>query len=757
MSFVLTISGFIHFANAKQLLMISYDFTISSFAERIDKDIVKLTNNAKDLALMGSVLYKTRNVSDTNFMSNQIPKFVITNIFKNYSDSLGGGIWFEPYIINPSQRLNCLYAFRNKQKKIVIDKDFNSEEYNYLNQSWYKEIIAGIKEGYDTEWSAPYFEKQGSNTLMTTVGAGIYDGKKLIGISTVDWEINSIINSILKMEPTKNSFVLFADKDNDFILAYTENPEKNTSLLGKSLDEIPWYSDNLENKSEITYNNEKFITFIKDLNNGMLLIVNIPKNELFGPVLKHFTVIFFIFLIISILVSLSMYKLLKRNVNDPIEKLVNISDEIGQGNLDAKINIEKPQEFARLSSAFNKMTNDIKDYINRVNNITHEKEKMESELSIARSIQYSVLPNTFYPNMKEFDIFASMETAKEVGGDFYDFFFINDNEFMFLIADVSGKGIPAALFMMTTKTLIKNLANESYSPKELIEKINNQICENNRQGFFVTMFAGIININTGKISYINCGHNPPLIKKNNRYNYLNISPNLVLGAMNDIEYDIEEDFLNVGDVIFLYTDGVTEAFNPEQKQYGEERLLDCLNKNSDTDVQKILRSVKSDVKEYSEGIEQSDDITMLCFKYNGCPTDGNADRFSSPATIEGYREFRTWLKNECEKFAVNEKLTMKIELVCEELFTNVISYAYGEKEGEIGAIFENVRNELIITFIDNGVEYNPLDKPDPDISLALDDRPIGGLGIFMVKQSVDDINYKYEDGKNILQVKWKIN
>jgi sigma-B regulation protein RsbU (phosphoserine phosphatase) len=207
------------------------------------------------------------------------------------------------------------------------------------------------------------------------------------------------------------------------------------------------------------------------------------------------------------LIPALLYCSLNHYIVNPIGKLTEIAKKIGKGE-DIQIKIEKPEEFAQLASTFDKMTKDIK-------SVTQERAKINSELSIAKSIQSSSLPNVFppFPNRKEFDIFASMEAAKEVGGDFYDFFFIDDTKFMFLIADVSGKGVPAALFMMTVKTLINNMAQMDYSPKQLIEIINNKICQTNKQGFFVTVLIGITSITTGKTTLINCGHNLPLIKR----------------------------------------------------------------------------------------------------------------------------------------------------------------------------------------------------------------------------------------------------
>lgn len=254
------------------------------------------------------------------------------------------------------------------------------------------------------------------------------------------------------------------------------------------------------------------------------------------------------------------------------------------------------------------------------NNMAAEKKRIENELDIAQKIQISALPRIFppYPDRKEFDIFANMTTAKEVGGDFYDFFFIDKNNFAFLIADVCGKGVPAALFMMEVKSVLKNTLKSGVSIDEAISEANREICENNKQNFFATAFIAVVDILTGDISYVNAGHNLPLLKRiDGTFEYLETEQNLVLGIMNGFEYKKTQNKLNKGDMLFLYTDGVTEAMDDNSALYGEERLKNVLNKNSDIKLDEIITELEKDIKIHSQNTEQSDDITTLIFKYNG--------------------------------------------------------------------------------------------------------------------------------------------
>ena len=258
-----------------------------------------------------------------------------------------------------------------------------------------------------------------------------------------------------------------------------------------------------------------------------------------------------------------------------------------------------------------------KKMVDRQKELSDEGARIESELNIAKGIQKHMLPSTFpvFPEHKEFDIYAQMTPAKEVGGDFYDMFLIDENHLALVIADVSGKGVPAALIMMTARTLIKNTALNGYSVDEVYNKVNSTLCEGNSSNHFVTSWFGILDLTTGKLEFVNAGHNAPLIysKKRNTFEYLRTKPNLVLAISDDTIYEKHEIMLEQGDKLFLYTDGVTESTNEENKLYGEQRLIDYLNNHIELDVTATIKGVKEDIDSFVGKREQFDDITMLEF------------------------------------------------------------------------------------------------------------------------------------------------
>ncbi len=249
---------------------------------------------------------------------------------------------------------------------------------------------------------------------------------------------------------------------------------------------------------------------------------------------------------------------------------------------------------------------------------------IEADLNIAKEIQLSVLPNEF-PQENEFELFASMNAAKEVGGDFYDFYMLNDNTFGFIIADVSGKSIPGAMFMMTSKTLIKSLAESGLMPDEVFTLANEKLCESNETEMFVTAWLGYLDLKTGVVRVANAGHNPPVLIRDGRAEFLTFTPGLMLAGMEGIHYKEQTVELEYGDILYLYTDGVTEAMDKNEEQYGEERLktiLSSIERSTDFSkdtklVENVCRSVAEDIDSFTNGAEQSDDITMLCIRYLG--------------------------------------------------------------------------------------------------------------------------------------------
>ena len=347
---------------------------------------------------------------------------------------------------------------------------------------------------------------------------------------------------------------------------------------------------------------------------GYYIISVLPKSE--AVLSRNVSVGVTITMMVVIFMALFgiIYYLLKRQIVDNIRKINGSLAEITGGNLDTTVDVHSNEEFASLSDDINTTVNALKHHIEEA------AARIDQELEFARSIQLSALNTVFppYPHRKDFDIYARMDTAKEVGGDFYDFYLLNEDTLGILIADVSGKGIPAAMMMMQAKTLISSLANSGINVDEVFTRANDTLCEHNDANMFVTAWMGILNLRTGLMTYVNAGHNPPLMRRNDgQFAYLKSPADFVLAGWEGFQYRRQELQLAPGDQLYLYTDGVTEATDLQESLFGEEKLLAALNEYEGNEPQAMCDKVKQDVDRFVGEAPQFDDITMLSLTYKG--------------------------------------------------------------------------------------------------------------------------------------------
>ena len=394
-----------------------------------------------------------------------------------------------------------------------------------------------------------------------------------------------------------------------------------------------------------------------------------------------------------------------------------------------------------------------RDIVHKQDVDSRKNERINTELSLASEIQIGMLPegDKFYPDNKQFSICATMNPAKEVGGDFYDFFFVDDDNLALVIGDVSDKGIPASLFMVVTKTLIKDHAILGLSPKEVFTCVNERLCMNNEMGLFVTAWLGIINLKTGVMSYANAGHNPPLICSDGKAEFIRDRHGFVLAGLDSTIYEQNTITLKRNDRLVLYTDGVTDAKNGEDELFGEDRLKDAIEKSLNLSVTEVIGSVDNRVNEFVKETPQFDDMTMLVFDYN---EDVTVNERQFPAEVDELHSVLGFVDEILEERNCNMRAQMAIDVAVEELFVNIASYAYrGKEKGQVTITVKSYEDEVEILLIDDGIPFNPVDKDDPDVTLSAEERDIGGLGIFMVKKSMDEFSYQRIDEKNIVKLR----
>ena len=506
--------------------------------------------------------------------------------------------------------------------------------------------------------------------------------------------------------------------------------------------------DIVDGKTELSEKHMYVFKFVE----GYCIIAAMPEAE--ATFMRDASLYTSIFMQIIIFATLFVfiYILIKRVIINNLEKVNNTLGRITQGDLNVTVDVRSSQEFSSLSDDINSTVSTLKRYI------AEAAARIDKELEYAKQIQISALPRNF-PEDDDFDIYAEMIAAKEVGGDFYDFYKLSDSTIAFLVADVSGKGIPAAMFMMTAKTIIKDLAESGMAVHDIFTKANEKLCENNESGMFVTAWMGILDLNTGTLKFANAGHNPPLLKRQGgSFEYLKTRAGFVLAGMEGIRYREGELTLSPGDRLFLYTDGVPEATNADNKLYAEDRLLNFMNNNAGVNATSLLPALKSNIDEFVGDAPQFDDITMLMLDYKPNKGGANLTNRTFEAKTEVLPDVLGFVDEMLEKYECPMKIQTAVCVAIEEVFVNVARYAYRNGEGDVilGIGFDKESGEFTFRMVDNGVPFDPLKKPDPDITLSADEREIGGLGIFITKKTMDTVKYAYENGENVLTMTKRI-
>lgn len=392
--------------------------------------------------------------------------------------------------------------------------------------------------------------------------------------------------------------------------------------------------------------------------------------------------------------------------------------------------------------------------------IQEQKERMEGELNIGREIQMSMIPLvSSLPNFDEISLAATLRPAREVGGDFYDFFLVGDDRFCFCVGDVSGKGVPAALFMAMTKTLIKSRAADDRSTASIMTHVNEELSRENPSSMFVTVFAAILDMGTGELTYTNAGHNPPHLKRREgSFESLAERHGPIIAAMPGMTYGEKTIRLQHGDILTLYTDGVTEAMDRDNNLFSDERLEKLLDDGKLSNVEQTIEAVLSSISDFAGDAEQSDDITILTLEYRG---DGDAmpmhevnveianEISEIPKVDEAFDRF-------AEEIALAPAVVQTFHIIFDELLNNIITYGYRDDEHHtIEVSMELLGRRLSVTITDDGVPFNPLSQRAPDTTLSIEERNIGGLGIHLVKSMADECSYQRKIDKNVLSImKW---
>ncbi|MCX8069861.1 MAG: SpoIIE family protein phosphatase, partial [Thermodesulfovibrionales bacterium] len=612
------------------IMLTNYFYSRDRFEEQISNHVKGIVSSS--IYKVESVLNAVEKIPENlaffiesgSYTEQEIQKMLMEALKIN-PEIFGIAVAFEPYQFKKDKYYAGYYCFRHK-KELVL-KPFGSDADRYFYNDWYQ--IA--RELQSPQWSEPYYEEM---TLMSTYSVPIYKtisgSKRLIGIIAVDISLEWLSDIVQSVKVLKSGYGMLISQNGTIVTHpnkkyimnetfFTIAEENNDEEMRKIGREI------LRNESGFFKNKRLFdintyLIYARIPSNDWRLLLLFPENEILADIRSlNLMVAVLGFAGIITLSLVSIY--ISKNITRPLTILTKATEEIGKGNLDVTIpEIHSRDEVARLADSFTSMKIALKNYIAQLTTATAARERIESELRIAHDIQMNILPKTFppYPDKKEFDIFALIEPAREVGGDFYDFFLLDENRICFLVADVSGKGVPAALFMSITKTLFKIRAMNTIMPHELLKSVNDELSESNESAMFVTVFCGILNFKTGELLYANGGHIPPvLIKSDGSVSFIEMPEGLIVGILNDCDFQSARIMLQPKDKLIVYTDGVTEAMNSANELYGSDRLLNIASRLSKKDIQTTCSEIMEDIIFFSDNAPQSDDITILCIEYRG--------------------------------------------------------------------------------------------------------------------------------------------
>jgi phosphoserine phosphatase RsbU/P len=555
----------------------------------------------------------------------------ISDVLLTDGNIFGCSVAFEPFVFDPSLRRYSPYTYREEDRLNTVNPEI---KVNYFELDWYR--IPG--ELGKPCWSEPYMDHFGAWIKMSTYSAPFYRtirGKRTFqGVVIADMSLTWLDDIFSKLSIYRSGYAFMISRQGVFMT----HPKKEW-IMKESIFSIADKAGDAQLKAigrsmidgqtgfvalQSHFTKEKSWMYFAPLpSSGWSIGVVVPEAELFADVVDLRHEIVFIgltgfLLLFTVIVAIS------RKITQPLRLLADNTREIAQGNLD----IELPQATTRdevgdLAVSFEGMRLALKEYIVNLRETTAAKERYESELKIARNIQMSFLPKRFppFPDNVEFDIFAAIEPAREVGGDLYDFFLIDREHLFFSIGDVSGKGVPAALFMAVAKILMKGHAGTDMDPSEILAGANTELCIDNDSMMFVTVFCGILNFKTGELKYSNAGHNPPIIIRSDggRFSadWLPLPAGFFLAIMEDAAYKTETVTLQPGDRLFLYTDGVTEAMNEGEQPYSDERLLQFIAEREAAMPETLIHAVMHDLKAFTGDAPQSDDITMVALHFRG--------------------------------------------------------------------------------------------------------------------------------------------
>jgi sigma-B regulation protein RsbU (phosphoserine phosphatase) len=701
------------------------------------------------------------NKSDSMFVYSR-------GMLQNNPDFYNCSIAFEPYYFKDKGRYFSAYTKHNGDSLRTIQG--GSDNYQYFFVDWY--LMPQLLE--KPCWTEPYIDLDvptNTSEMVTSYCQTINNKQgQMIGVINTSLSITWLSKNISAVKPYPNSYSImigrggtyFVHPDTSKITRQTiftqtlEQPDTALTALGYAM------THGEEGMKQMSINGEDCYVFYKPLGQtGCSMAIVCPESDIFGGFDRLRNSVRAIVLIGLLMMLYLFIRIITRELK-PLRRLAYEAETIASGQFDAVLpDFQRIDEIGQLSHSFGNMQQSLVKYIEELKETTLQKASIESDLRIASGIQMGMLPEKF-PTRADHDdvqLYASLTPAKEVGGDLFDFYF-RDEKLFFCIGDVSGKGVPASLFMAVTRAIFRTVSSHESMPDRIITAMNKTVIDMNKTYMFVTLFVGVLDLPTGRLYYCNAGHDAPLLVGAG-VGILPCDPNVPVGFMPDWKYSLQEAHIFTGTTIFLFTDGLTEAMNANLELFEMERINEVANQalaDQQQEPRQLIARMTEAVHQFVGDAEQSDDLTMMAIQYIRQKNKILMKKsIVLPNDTQEIPRLTSFVNEVCESVGLDQPTTQEMTAAIKEAVVNVMNYAY--PPGQHGDVtIEAASNELRLKFtiIDSGKPFDPTVLPDAEASLSAKDRPIGGQGIHIIRQTVDSINYERVDELNVLTLRKKL-
>jgi len=615
-------------------------------------------------------------------------------------------------------------------------------------------------------WSEPYSWK---GVLMTTYSVPLYSGagesRRFAGVVTCDLTLDWLEQMLAALPLGKGGYAMLLSRNGTYIShplrEFVLNETFYSIAEGRQIPILRTIGRNMMQREtslqlfrSLVSGDISWLAHTSLRSSDWIMAAIISHDEMKASILRLTRQQAAIALVGLLLLGLAT-ALISRSISRPIARLSEAADTLADGNLEATLPTPRGNdEVAHLARAFSGMRDSLRRHIADLRETTAARERMQSELRIGRDIQMGLVPKTFppFPERNDIDLYGVLEPAREVGGDFYDFFLLDDNRILLAIGDVSGKGVPAALFMAVTRSFLRSAFHSASDPGAALTRINHDLIEGNDACMFVTLFCAVLDIATGELSYANAGHNPPaILHDDGQIEWITQSGGPIAGVVESALYTSGACLLPLEATLVLYTDGVTEAMDSKGQLYGEERLSTTLAHSAPpSDCHAVIQRILDDIHHFAGDAEQSDDITMLLLRRRNTAT---ILELSIANTATSQQEAMSKLDDFLEVRQVAPARQYAIRLAFEEILTNIVKYAYTETSGETISARLCLDTPATLTFVDTGRPFDPLkEAPAPTLEGDAAERPIGGLGLHLIQSMGMTLTYQRDNEQNILTV-----